>query len=94
MDKLRQNPPKALGGFKVLECRDYKTGMVLDMDSRKVTSTGLPCSNVLYYALEGDNWFCVRPSGTEPKVKYYMGVKGDSLEDAKEKLQRLRNALG
>ena len=93
LDDLRQNPPKELGGFKVLESRDYKMDTVLDMETGKVTPTGLPNSNVLYYALEGDNWFCVRPSGTEPKVKYYMGVKGDSFEDAEAKLQKLWNAL-
>lgn len=93
LDELRQNPPKELGGFKVLESRDYKLDTVLDMETGKVTSTGLPSSNVLYYALEGDNWFCVRPSGTEPKVKYYMGVKGDSFEDAEAKIQKLWNAL-
>jgi len=93
LDELRQNPPKELGGFKVLESRDYKMDTVLDMETGKVTPTGLPNSNVLYYALEGDNWFCVRPSGTEPKVKYYMGVKGDSFADAEEKLQKLWNAL-
>jgi len=93
LDDLRLNPPKELGGFKVLESRDYKLDTVLDMETGKVTPTGLPSSNVLYYALEGDNWFCVRPSGTEPKVKYYMGVKGDSFEDAEAKLQKLWNAL-
>ena len=93
LDELRQNPPKELGGFKVLESRDYKLDTVLDMETGKVTPTGLPSSNVLYYALEGDNWFCVRPSGTEPKVKYYMGVKGGSFEDAEAKLQKLWNAL-
>jgi len=93
LDELRQNPPKELGGFKVLESRDYKLDTVLDMETGKITPTGLPSSNVLYYALEGDNWFCVRPSGTEPKVKYYMGVKGDSFEDAEAKLMKLWNAL-
>lgn len=93
LEELRQNPPKKLGGFQVLEYRDYSTGTVLNMETGTVSSTGLPYSNVLYFVLEGDNWFCVRPSGTEPKIKYYMGVKGDSVEDAGAKLQMLRNAL-
>ena len=86
MDKLRKNPPKTLGNWKVEEFRDYKTGKVVDMESGKESETGLPTSNVLYFALNNDSWCCARPSGTEPKIKFYMGVKGKNLEDA-EKLQ-------
>ena len=86
MDKLRKNPPKTFGNWKVEEFRDYKTGKVVDMESGKESETGLPTSNVLYFALNNDSWCCARPSGTEPKIKFYMGVKGKNLEDA-EKLQ-------
>ena len=86
MDKLRNNPPKTFGNWKVEEFRDYKTGKVIDMESGKESETGLPTSNVLYFALNNDSWCCARPSGTEPKIKFYMGVKGKNLEDA-EKLQ-------
>ncbi len=86
MDRLRKNPPKEFGGFKVLEFRDYKTGKTLDMASGKEGETGLPTSNVLYFELNDDAWCCARPSGTEPKIKFYMGVKGKNLEDA-DKLQ-------
>ncbi|MBQ4220051.1 MAG: phospho-sugar mutase [Butyrivibrio sp.] len=86
MDKLRKNPPKTFGSWKVEEFRDYKTGKVVDMESGKESETGLPTSNVLYFALNNDSWCCARPSGTEPKIKFYMGVKGKNLEDA-EKLQ-------
>ncbi|SCY33284.1 phospho-sugar mutase [Butyrivibrio sp. INlla14] len=86
MDKLRKNPPKEFGRWTVEEFRDYKTGKTLDMASGKEGQTGLPTSNVLYFALNDDAWCCARPSGTEPKIKFYMGVKGKDLADA-EKLQ-------
>ena len=63
------------------------------MKNGKITKTGLPTSNVLYYELENNNWCCVRPSGTEPKIKLYMGVKGNSTEDASKKLEDLKNAM-
>ena len=72
MNAFRENPPKELGGFKVLACRDYKSDCRRDMITGETTSTGLPTSNVLYYELENNAWCCVRPSGTEPKIKYYF----------------------
>lgn len=89
MDKLRQNPPKAFGAAKVLSFRDYETGRVVDMVTGQEGTTGLPKSNVLYFELPDDAWCCARPSGTEPKIKFYMGVKGNSLEDAQEKVDQL-----
>ena len=89
----RNNPPVQLGEYKVLAVRDYKLDTRKDMISGEITSTGLPSSNVLYYELENNGWCCVRPSGTEPKIKFYFGVKGDSLEDSDVKLENLRNAL-
>lgn len=89
MDKLRANPPKAFGDLKVMRCRDYKEGVILDMETGEKTDTGLPRSNVLYFELPDNCWCCARPSGTEPKIKFYMGVKGDSLEDAAAKNEKL-----
>ncbi len=85
MNTLRENAPKEIGGLKVLAARDYKTDKIQDFVTGETKPTGLPSSNVLYYELEDDAWVCVRPSGTEPKVKFYIGVKGTSLEDADEK---------
>lgn len=85
MDTLRKNPPAEFAGHKVTSVRDYKADTIKDLSTGEVTSTGLPSSNVLYYDLTDDAWVCVRPSGTEPKVKFYYGVKGTSLADADEK---------
>lgn len=93
MDDFRQNPPKKLGDFEVLAYRDYKEDVRKDLVTGKTESTGLPTSNVLYYELENNAWCCVRPSGTEPKIKFYFGVKGTSLEDASEKLEGLKKAM-
>lgn len=89
MDTLRENPPAQIGGCQVLKARDYKADTIKDIRTGEVTSTGLPSSNVLYYDLSDDARVCVRPSGTEPKVKFYYGVKGNSLEDAEEKSSKL-----
>ncbi len=93
MRQSRENPPKELGGFHVLAVRDYGSDVRKDLLTGAVEATGLPSSNVLYYELSENAWCCVRPSGTEPKIKYYFGVKGSSLEDAEEKLAALRAAL-
>ncbi len=93
MDKLRKNPPKAFGGRQVLKFRDYDTDRLVDMVTGEEGKTGLPKSNVLYFELPDDAWCCARPSGTEPKIKFYMGVKGTSLEDAQEKLAELTEDL-
>ena len=90
METLRNNTPTEVGGYKVTSARDYKLDTIKDMATGEVKPTGLPSSNVLYYDLEDGAWICVRPSGTEPKIKFYFGVKGPSLEDAEEK----ENALG
>ena len=93
MAGLRSNPIKAFGDLKVLEIRDYDADVCLDMATGEKKPTGLPKSNVVYYALENDSWCCARPSGTEPKIKFYMGIKGTSLEDADAKLKALTDAL-
>lgn len=89
LETLRADAPKEIGGYKVLKVRDYKKDTITDLADGKVTSTGLPASNVLYYELEDDAWVCVRPSGTEPKVKFYYGIKGTSLEEADAKSESL-----
>ena len=73
--------------------QDYREDVIKDMVTGKTTKTGLPKSNVLYYDLEDDVWVCIRPSGTEPKLKFYYGVKGTSFEDAQEKLDKLGKYL-
>lgn len=89
MAKAREEVPATIGEYEVLAIRDYKTDMRKDMKTAVTVSTGLPISNVLYYELSNNAWCCVRPSGTEPKIKFYFGVKGDSLKDSEEKLKSL-----
>lgn len=93
MNTLRENAPAEIGGYKVNVVRDYKNDTVTDVATGAVTPTGLPSSNVLYYEMTDDAWVCVRPSGTEPKVKFYLGVKGTSLEDADAKSKELSKAV-
>ena len=93
MSRARSCPPQALGGLQVLAVRDYKEGIRRDLRSGRTEPSGLPASNVLYYELEDNAWCCIRPSGTEPKIKYYFGVKGKSLEDAAQKLEALKQDL-
>lgn len=85
LNTLRENTPEKIGAYTVLAARDYKAGTIRDVKTGEEKPTGLPSSNVLYYDLTEDAWLCVRPSGTEPKVKFYYGIKGTSLEDANEK---------
>ena len=93
MADMRAKQPDELGGLKVLEFRDYDAGTVKNLQTGEITAAGLPKSNVLYFKLENNSWCCARPSGTEPKIKFYMGVKGSSLEDSQEKLEKLKKAL-
>lgn len=90
---LRSEPPKEIAGYKVLKVRDYQADTIRDMETGEVTATGLPNSNVLYYELPDGAWVCVRPSGTEPKVKFYYGVKGTSLTDADVKSNEMGKAI-
>ncbi len=93
MESIRNNPPKELGGLKVVSFRDYQKDTITDLASGEVKPTGLRKSNVLYFDLEDDAWVCVRPSGTEPKIKFYIGVKGSSFEDADAKREALTKSL-
>ncbi|RDU24483.1 phospho-sugar mutase [Anaerosacchariphilus polymeriproducens] len=89
MEQLRNETPKEIGGYRVLAARDYKKEEVKNLETGEKTSTGLPASNVLYYELTDEAWLCVRPSGTEPKVKFYYGIKGTSIDDAERKSKAL-----
>ena len=93
MDTLRSNPPKEFGELQVLNMRDYASGIVTNCVTGEKSETGLPSSNVLYFELSNDSWCCARPSGTEPKIKFYMGVKGTSLKDAQQKNETLTQEL-
>lgn len=93
METLRNNPPAEVGGYQVLSARDYKQDTIKNMVTGQVEPTGLPSSNVLYYDMNDAAWLCVRPSGTEPKIKFYYGIKGTSLEDADEKSAKLGQAV-
>ena len=93
METFRKNPPKELGGYHVASIRDYKADTITDTATGAVAPTGLPESNVLYYDMNDGAWLCVRPSGTEPKIKFYYGVKGTSMEDAKKKSDAMGDEL-
>ena len=93
MTNMRNIDIEKIGDYKVLTFKDVDKDIVKNMQTGEVTKTGLPKSNVLYYELENNSWCCVRPSGTEPKIKLYMGVKGSSKEDASRKLEDLKNAM-
>ncbi|MEY8356648.1 phospho-sugar mutase [Lachnospiraceae bacterium 54-53] len=93
METLRSGTPSEVGGYKVLSARDYKLDTVKNMETGETVPTGLPASDVLYYDLTEDSWLCVRPSGTEPKIKFYYGIKGTSMADAAEKSARLGEAV-
>ena len=93
MDDLRNNPPSEIGKYKVISVGDYNSQVIHNNETGKETSTNLPKSNVLYYELEDDAWCCVRPSGTEPKIKFYMGVKENSMEEAEKELQNIENSM-
>lgn len=93
MTKMRNTEVKKIGKYKLLTFKDVEKDIVKNMETGETTKTGLPQSNVLYYELEDDAWCCIRPSGTEPKIKLYMGVKGTSKQDAEQKIQELEKAM-
>ncbi len=93
MEGLRANPPEKFGDYEVTAVRDYEKDTIKDLRSGKVRTTGLPKSNVLYFELTSDAWLCVRPSGTEPKIKIYFGVVGESMEDAESKSSSLMQVV-
>lgn len=90
MAKIRNNPPKKFGNYTVTKFSDYETSKAIDYTTNEEATINQPKSNVLYFDLSDNAWCCVRPSGTEPKIKFYIGVKGTSLDDSKEKLETLK----
>ncbi len=93
MEKVRINPPRFIGNYKVLRFKDYQKDLINDFVKNETYSENLPKSNVLYFELENDFWCCMRPSGTEPKIKFYMGVVGSNLEEADELVKDLSNSM-
>ncbi len=93
MENLRNNPPKKFGNYKIVAIRDYEKGIRVELASGKEEKITLPKSNVLYYELENNEWCCARPSGTEPKVKFYMGVKGKTMDEAESRLKILKEEV-
>ena len=93
LENMRNNPFAQIGNFKVLKFKDYKKEFVKDLITGKESKTDLPNSNVLYYELENDGWCCVRPSGTEPKIKFYLGVKSNSMENADKELELMKKEI-
>ena len=93
MTSMRNKDVEQIGKYKVLCFKDVDRDYVKDMTTGEENKTGLPKSNVLYYQLENNSWCCVRPSGTEPKIKLYFGVKGTSAENATEELELLKDAM-
>lgn len=89
MKTFRENTPAELGGYKVVVAKDYKTQVFKDMETGAESGSPLPVSDVLHYTLEDGTWVCIRPSGTEPKLKFYIGVKADSLQAAQDKVAML-----
>ncbi|MEG1779685.1 MAG: phospho-sugar mutase [Clostridium sp.] len=89
MEYFRAHTPAEIGGLKTLSARDYTSGVIKNMATGETKETGLPAANVLYYDLEDHAWLCVRPSGTEPKIKFYYGVKGTSMENADEMSEKM-----
>ncbi len=93
MTNTRNKDIEKIGDYKVLTFKDIEKDIVKNMQTGEITKTGLPKSNVLYYELEDNNWCCIRPSGTEPKIKLYMGVKGKTEEEASTKLEKLKEDM-
>lgn len=93
MEALRKDPYKTIGDYKVLAIRDYSIDTRTEMETGKTNAIGLPKSNVYYYELENDSWLCVRPSGTEPKIKFYFGVKGNDTQDVGVRAEKMKSTL-
>ena len=93
MSNLRENAPKKFGSFQVEKIRDYESQTILDLNTNEIEKIDMPKSNVLYYELSNDAWLAVRPSGTEPKIKYYIGVKGNSQEEADKMMEELQDNI-
>ena len=89
MKTFRENTPQELGGYKVVMAKDYQTQVFRNLETGEESGSPLPVSDVLHYTLEDGTWVCIRPSGTEPKLKFYIGVKADGLQAAQDKVDAL-----
>ena len=93
MKKLRENVPEKFASYDIITLTDYKAREKNNINSGVKEKVDLPESDVLYYELSNDAWVCIRPSGTEPKIKYYIGVKGNSFEDSETQIDKLQNFI-
>lgn len=93
MATFRENPPKEVAGLTVVSVEDYKASIVTSLQDGHKEEIHLPKSNVLKYQLEDGSWFCLRPSGTEPKIKFYFGVKDSSLQNSEQKLLTIKEDI-
>ena len=93
MENLRKDSPNEIGEYKVITEKDYKTSISKNLKTGEETNIIIPKSNVLYYELENEAWCAMRPSGTEPKIKFYMGVKEKTAKESNLKLENLKKAV-
>lgn len=93
LQAIRNTPLYNIGEYKVEAIRDYNTGIIKNLITNEQKTINLPKSNVLYYELENDAWCCIRPSGTEPKLKFYVGVKSQNMEESEEKVTKLKLSI-
>ncbi|ASZ19706.1 MULTISPECIES: phospho-sugar mutase [Bacillus cereus group] len=93
MATFRENPPKEVAGLTVVAVEDYKASIITSLQDGHKEEIHLPKSNVLKYQLEDGSWFCLRPSGTEPKIKFYFGVKDSSLQNSEQKLLTIKEDI-
>lgn len=93
MENIRRAVPEEIEGVKVVQFRDYREDLLMDRVEKTRTVTGLPKSNVLYFELEDGTWCCIRPSGTEPKIKFYIGIKEENEEQAEVKIEKMTEAV-
>ncbi|MEF7557681.1 phospho-sugar mutase [Bacillus thuringiensis] len=93
MATFRENPPKEVAGLTVVAVEDYKASIITSLQDGHKEEIHLPKSNVLKYQLEDGSWFCLRPSGTEPKIKFYFGVQDNSLQNSEQKLLTIKEDI-
>ncbi len=93
MERIRKEVPQIIGGKRVTQFRDYQKGILMDYVKEEQKTTGLPKSNVLYFELEDGTWCCIRPSGTEPKIKFYIGIQGENELQAQKQIEEMTEAV-
>lgn len=93
MESLRKEPPISFGALEVLKVRDYQNEVITNLKTKETSKTELPKSNVLYYELENNAWVCVRPSGTEPKIKFYFGIMEKGQKEAQNSAEVMEKEI-